>query len=213
MTDETRADWALWTDVPHTELWRAVALSLDYEPAKLPGLDARPIWGGRFDRCPAEFKRRLLIARAHLGNSLEPFTISMGNADGSSVRLDVFRVWGESLKHPWVFPEQFPRPALAPPSEAPSDALSTGESIPERNQRWAGLEVAELAANSSRGATTRVAKRISEAEGIPFETVKKGLQGGRARLSELTRQGKAPKVPSAPASVFELSRHSSKKRR
>jgi len=63
------ANWSLWADIPHTELWRAVALTLDIDPENVLGYDRAavrdPIYINPFVRCPAEFRRRLDIAAAH----------------------------------------------------------------------------------------------------------------------------------------------------
>lgn len=105
------ANWSLWADVPHTELWRAVALSMDIEPVDLPGFDRSsirdPIFNYPFHHCPEEFRRRLEIARKHLGHKLMP--ISFSHSDWKSeVSLLEMRKWAAALNNPWDFPEQFP---------------------------------------------------------------------------------------------------------
>ena len=106
------ADWNLWADIPHTELWRAIALSLDIEPRQLPGYDLSsvrdPIYNFPFLRCPAEFKRRLEIATKHLGHELVPVSYCETEWN-SEVDLKEIRRWAGSLNSPWNFPERFPR--------------------------------------------------------------------------------------------------------
>jgi hypothetical protein len=106
------ADWSLWADIPHTELWKAVALSMDIEPTKLPGYDRSsvrdPIFNYPFHKCPEEFKRRLDIAKTHLGHKLMP--ISFCQPDWQS-QVDLLKMscWATSLNNPWSFPDQFPK--------------------------------------------------------------------------------------------------------
>jgi hypothetical protein len=90
-------------------------------------------------------------------------------------------------------------PVQAAPAKAEAPAV---ESVADRNLRWAIQEVAEKAANPTRGAFTRVAKRIAELEGQKLDTVEAGIRAGRDALQELTRQGKAPKLPTLISSVF-----------
>ena len=54
-----KADWDHWTDIPQAQLWEVVALSLDYQPDRLPGVEHRPAWGDIFDDCPEEYRKRL----------------------------------------------------------------------------------------------------------------------------------------------------------
>lgn len=105
------ADWSLWADIPHTELWKAVALSMDIEPTKLPGYDRScvrdPFSNYPFHQCPEEFRRRLEIARTHLGRKLMP--ISFCQPDWKSeVDLQELSSWATELNSPWTFPEKFP---------------------------------------------------------------------------------------------------------
>lgn len=105
------ANWSLWADIPHTELWRAIALSLDIEPSELPGYDRSavrdPIFSYPFSRCPPVFLRRLEIAIKHLGRNLKPISFAFTDWN-SEVDLQELRLWATSLNSPWDFPEHFP---------------------------------------------------------------------------------------------------------
>lgn len=106
------ANWSLWADIPHTELWRAVALSLDIEPSRLPGYDLSsvrdPIFTFPFYRCPDEFKRRLEIAMKHLGQKL-PIWSPRDPLWNSEVTFQDMARWSKSLNSPWLLPKEFPR--------------------------------------------------------------------------------------------------------
>lgn len=106
------ADWSLWADIPHTELWKAVALSMDIEPTKLPGYDRScvrdPIFSYPFSRCPQKFKDRLEIARKHLGRTLARYSYRDPEWN-SDVDLKEISRWAVSLNSPWDLPEEFPK--------------------------------------------------------------------------------------------------------
>jgi hypothetical protein len=101
------ADWNKWAYVLTSEIWQAVALSLDIEPHALPGLDFRPIIGGPFDSCPEEFRRRLDIARNHVEGGVLKCTAHAGSRPHDTVSLSVFAAWAQSLG--WSLPDSFPR--------------------------------------------------------------------------------------------------------
>lgn len=100
-------DWKIWCDVSQTELWRAVALSLGYDPFDLPGYHQQ-IEHAPFDNCPAEFQRRLFIARSHLGSGLKANVRPDKPLWCAHVELAVLHQWANTLKNPWDFPEEFP---------------------------------------------------------------------------------------------------------
>jgi hypothetical protein len=106
------ADWSLWGDIPHTELWRAVALSMDIEPTKLPGYERScvrdPFLNYPFHKCPEEFKRRLEIAIKHLGHKL-PVWLFHEPLWTSEVEMIEIRKWTASLNSPWSIPKKFPQ--------------------------------------------------------------------------------------------------------
>lgn len=106
------ADWSLWADIPHTELWKAVALSMNIEPTKLPGYDRSsvrdPIFNFPFHKCPEEFKRRLEVAMKHLGHKL-PARLIHEPPWTSEVEMIEMRKWTATLKSPWTLPKKFPQ--------------------------------------------------------------------------------------------------------
>ena len=96
-------NWNLWQDIPQAEIWEWVALSLNIEPKNLRGLDFRPIGGGPFDDCPAEFQGRLTKAVAHI----EAGTLAVKRPGYSSwqdiVEKNIFVTWASNeLK--WKLP-------------------------------------------------------------------------------------------------------------
>lgn len=107
LDDGCPADWDTWSDIPEVEVWKAVALSLDHEPERLPGLDLRPAWGSSFDDCPQEFQRRLTIAEAAANaGTLRVSRISMGYpAPYQKVDLSIFCAWTQGLRKPWQLPD------------------------------------------------------------------------------------------------------------
>ena len=107
--DDERADWDRWADIPVAEVWEAVALSLDYEPDKLPGIDWHPISGDVFEDCPSEFRRRLAIAERNVESRALP-TVSATKAYRTDrVLLAAFADWATSLRNPWKLSSSFPR--------------------------------------------------------------------------------------------------------
>jgi hypothetical protein len=100
-------------------------------------------------------------------------------------------------------------PIQAAPVKAEAPA---GESVQDRNLRWYGMLVQELAANP-RGAQARLKRRIAAAEGVTEHAAKAGIQSGNKRHAELHRQGRAPRLPSAPVSFFPTAQQKGKARR
>jgi hypothetical protein len=87
------------------ELWQAVALSLDIEPNAVPGLTFRPIVGGPFDDCPAQFRRRLEIANNHVEWGAMDRPAYTRDRTREVVRLADFADWAVSLG--WELPDPF----------------------------------------------------------------------------------------------------------
>ncbi len=189
-------NWRPWSERLTTELWEAICLSLDLEPqrpASYNYLQSRkpPTFAYPTAAIEKEFNRRVEVARDHLIAGSLPVVAHGENDWTARVELHSFRLWAESLKTPWTLPEEFPRKPLshaAPKSE---------ETVPERNLRWARLEAKEKKVNPTTG-VTQIARGIAEAEGLPFDRVKRGIQTGRKILAELTRQGNRSKVPASP---------------
>lgn len=204
------ADWSLWADIPHTELWKAVALSMDIEPTKLPGYDRSsvrdPIFNYPFHQCPEEFRRRLEIARKHLGHKLMP--ISFSHSDwNSEVSLLEMRTWAAALQNPWDFPERFPQaiPPVVCPLEQPEsleEQLTQAENgreeeaVDKRNMRWFRIWEEEGGYNV-RGAQSAAIKRIVESEGVTRSTAKSGIQKGQKLVVETRREGGSRPTPQA----------------
>lgn len=125
-------DWSLWGDVSQTELWRAVALSLGYDPFALPGYHHQ-IPHAPFNDCPDEFQRRLFIARSHIGSSLKAQVRPDKPLWDAFVELTVLRAWAVSLQIPWSFPAQYPR-AIGVPSRETLDHEVTVS--PKHSKGW-----------------------------------------------------------------------------
>lgn len=104
-------NWQFWSDVSQLELWKAVALSLNLDPHRLPGYEPRS--SAPFTNCQPEVSERIFIARSHFGTGLRG-VIQPGRPSWDTlVELSAFRKLGESLRTPWTFPEEFPRAYVA----------------------------------------------------------------------------------------------------
>jgi hypothetical protein len=101
-------DWSAWEKVKRVELWEAVALSLDLEPGQVKGSTEASASGHHVGGSSGTFAKRLEVARAHLGKSTGLSGQAPGNAEITTVRLDQFRSWAESLTKPWTLPARFP---------------------------------------------------------------------------------------------------------
>ena len=207
-------NWKLREGRLTAELWEAVFLSQDIEPAAPSGygypesLLLRTLERAT-DSQGEEFNRRVHIAYDHLITDRLVAVVLNEKKHESRVELTVFRQWAESLEEPWTFPEQFPRaaPIEARRETGAKQSMKTtpeSESVDGRNLRWASREAAALAEDLSRGVKSQVAREISETEAMKLETVKKGIRAGRAALAELTRQGGKTKKPAVSASRFPV---------
>lgn len=98
-----RADWDKWSQILTCELWQAVALSLEIEPDAMPGVNFRPINGGPFDDCPAEFRRRLEIADNHVQSGALGRPAYAGNRTREIVKLSELATWAQSRG--WSLPD------------------------------------------------------------------------------------------------------------
>ena len=108
MNTQCQPDWSFWANMADAQLWQAVALSMGYEPSRLPGYQARPIIGSRFDECPEEFRLRLQTACSHV-TKLELTSIVVGSGpELARVTLQSVRDWATTLPYPWVFPIEYP---------------------------------------------------------------------------------------------------------
>ena len=101
-----KPNWRKWRQMLTTEVWKAVALSLDIEPGEMPGLDFHPIDGDPFDDCPREYRDRLDIACDHVRNGKLECTSRASSVPQSSVRLTDFVSWAHLLG--WALPSLFP---------------------------------------------------------------------------------------------------------
>jgi hypothetical protein len=216
-------NWKLLEGRLTAELWQAVFLSQDIEPATPSGygypesLMLRTLKRAT-DSQAEEFSRRVDIAYDHLITGRLAAVVRNEKEHESRVELTVFRQWAESLEKPWTFPEQFPRaaPIEARRETGAKQSMKTtpeSESVASRNLRWASREAAALEKDSSRGVRSQVAREISETEAMKLETVKKGIRAGRAALAELTRQGGKTKKQAVSESTFLLEKHFGKRSR
>jgi hypothetical protein len=199
-------DWKIWSDVSQTELWRAVALSLGYDPFDLPGYHQQ-IEHAPFDNCPAEFQRRLFIARSHLGSGLKANVRPDMPLWCAHVELAVLHQWANTLKNPWDFPERFPQaipqvvcpPAQPEPLEKQLTTAENGkeeEAVDKRNMRWFRVWEEE-GGYDVRGAQSAAIKRIVESEGVTRSNAKSGIQRGQKLVVEMRREGRARPTPQA----------------
>lgn len=229
--------WQKWLVQPSVQVWEACALMVDLDPDAIERVEEKGSHRGPTFRnyqrdfgAPGRwqaFNQALedvvsavsvdgpIPLRGSLSTGgLYPRTAKVSLADVVRYLHSIDTAIPEPL-HPLLERQQEAEP-VQPESikaePAMAEALAV-ESVADRNLRWAGLEVAEKAANPTRGAFTRVAKRIAELEGQKLDTVEAGIRAGRDALAELTRQGKAPKAPASPAFVFDLAKHSGKARR
>ncbi|HLO61717.1 MAG TPA: hypothetical protein VK165_02005 [Azonexus sp.] len=118
--EQTAPDWSYWGNLPYVEIWQAVALSLNIDPANL-GMP------GGFDpsRCstpPKGFIQRLDIACRNLPppSMQERYT----PPSHRTVWLDDFGAWATNLPYPWNLPDEFPRlesEQVCPDDKAQSD--------------------------------------------------------------------------------------------
>lgn len=140
-------NWKLREGRLTAELWEAVFLSQDIEPATpsdygypeslLVRTNERAT-----DSQSEEFNRRVHIAYDHLITGRLAAVVRNQKEHESRVELTVFRLWAESLEKPWTFPEQFPRAA---PIEAQREPISEDlvQSAPPRPlQRGRAQELA-----------------------------------------------------------------------
>lgn len=101
MGDFLGPDWSYWLNMPAIGISDACALACGFDPYIV-------ISNGRIGREFNDVKRLSEIAWAHIhAGTLDHNQDWNGNP--VSVRLAVFRAWGESLPHPVKFPDQFPR--------------------------------------------------------------------------------------------------------
>jgi hypothetical protein len=118
-TSPSKPDWSYWENLADVPVSEAVALSCDFDPRSVRYLPEY----AKLSRIPHEFYDRLTIARSHI--SAGKLHVEPRDSIGEShIKLADFRVWGEGLTRPFVFPNEFPResPAAVPPRPLRSDA-------------------------------------------------------------------------------------------
>jgi len=123
--------WPHWHNMGEVLLQHAVWLSLNVEPFG-DELDAQKGAQGISTRLAPVMRRydiyliddlresydqRMKQCIANIGTGKLPSRVTywVGHAKGCFVKLDSFRQWGESLPSPYIFPDEFPRPAPAAP--------------------------------------------------------------------------------------------------
>lgn len=124
---EIRAKWMKWMNEVEAELWQAVALSLDIEPKRLPGMNYHPIVGEPWDDCPEDFKERLEVAANRISELIEPGDGVEWQKQRTRVRLVKLRSWASALPAPWSFPNEFP---VNKGTAEPAKAIRKTESAP-----------------------------------------------------------------------------------
>lgn len=104
-----KPDWDKWPDTVPVLLWEAIALSLNCEPKCLPGLGRDPLKPLLdFEKCPAEFRRRLEIAKKRI-SELEVNSESCIRVEEKEVILSRLVAMSQSLIIAWKFPAGYPR--------------------------------------------------------------------------------------------------------
>ncbi len=131
------ARWEVWENVKTAPLWEAVALSLDYEPEALPGLQRTPFAPNLvFRLCPQDFKDRLRVAISHHGLTQQPEYRALWAID-----LDDFRKWAEELPNPWPLPSRFPSKRIAPSYQSSrSDQIKKVVLVNKYIKRWDSIQ-------------------------------------------------------------------------
>lgn len=118
--------WGKWRHMQDVELWEAVALSVNLEPAELPVyLGAYDAFGDNpFRICPSEFQERLQMANSNCGTSF-PCKPAHPLRARSLVNLPTFGSWAASV---WddlpqdllnIVPMVNPGPVAPPPRPVP----------------------------------------------------------------------------------------------
>lgn len=103
-----KPDWDKWPDTVPVLLWEAIALSLNCEPKCLPGLGRDPLKPLLdFEKCPAEFRRRLEIAKKRI-SELEVNSESCIRVEEKEVILSRLVAMSQSLMTTWKFPKGYP---------------------------------------------------------------------------------------------------------
>jgi hypothetical protein len=123
--DQRRApNWKKWRHIPCTEVWRAVALSLDIDPDRVK--INRHSWMGDglvFDESQ-EFQDRVFVAGQNLGNSLTAQTLVMGRREACTISVPEFAGWAMSIG--WGIPQDLAALASSKGGGVP-DKKPTGE--------------------------------------------------------------------------------------
>ena len=131
----SNVDWSMWRSMATVELWEALALSVDRDPAHPPPPSST-------DQVNKDYERRLRIAESHLGpGGTLQLVRGASSHTGARVSLPVFAAWALSLG--WNLPDAFPRAVVdssrilidprAPHAErapAPPTGPSAAESVP-----------------------------------------------------------------------------------
>ncbi|MBE0620604.1 MAG: hypothetical protein IH605_08440 [Burkholderiales bacterium] len=106
---DTSPDWHYWRQIPHVELWKAVALSCNIEPRRERLADSEywincARWGHaeKVDRYRA-FHDRLEIATARI-SELVVASVNMGEANAAQIKLPEFAAWALSMQ--WEIPQE-----------------------------------------------------------------------------------------------------------
>ncbi|MCY0388246.1 hypothetical protein OVY01_13560 [Robbsia sp. Bb-Pol-6] len=153
--------WAKWDHVPEVELWAAVALSFDVEPERVQRVDkdydGGPPKFGEGD----EFADRMFIARANLSVNpkLPVRSITMGNQDRCTVRVEDFAAWAISVK--WEIPEQLAiRVTLVP--EVALDPKAQGEDASEKPKHKEATLIAIIGALLMEYSLTGTSGKLSQ---------------------------------------------------
>ncbi len=106
---DTSPDWRYWRQIPHVELWKAVALSCNIEPRRERLADSE-FWinCARWGRAEKDdryrgFHDRLEIATARIGE-LVVASVNPGEANAAQIKLPEFAAWALSLQ--WEIPQE-----------------------------------------------------------------------------------------------------------
>jgi hypothetical protein len=145
-----KPNWLHWRNMAEVSLHQAVWLSFDVEPWRefsdvhnaVQGNSTQPspmmFWHSaevrnalradyerRMEQCLSAINAKTLQVR--WGNVVEQAR-AQDPGERWYLSLEHFRHWGESLRHPFTFPDEFPRPAAVP--QTPTILLQEGAPTP-----------------------------------------------------------------------------------
>lgn len=155
--------WSYWANLAAVDVMDAVYLSLNIEAkAARVNQDAAKRLPGVKDRLDIALSN---MAAGRLPSYLTEADRYHGSDSGTAVKLPEFRAWGESLAHPFTFPDEFPRAATpehaAPVASKPSQDKSM--TTKERNTLLRIIRALDVMAKlPDRGPATSIVEQLQQ---------------------------------------------------